>query len=413
MEITVTDVPRCIKSFAFSPRIILSEKNTVDYLIRMKEYIFGSRCCEAAEKLGIDIFDLVFINEKTFDESIKLYLNKLRERDKEIVKIAFLLKKMYNGEYVRISKVMCESEKAYVREPEFAYLNILNDSSVDTASAKKNNEKREKKSKKKQDLSKYSQTVMESIRLAAVKYGMKSSLNYKELIDLYNYRRFSTNLRLNNRPAKIEEIEAVLREEKDKCLADLSNTKLRIYFSVLFSIAYGDFGLRDLYDKNTVFDNSSFDKEKRLSDLACDLINIVHNGNGIEVANMFIKMITAFAETEMPEVNMKDLAGIMDNYALYYATATLAKVCENIFKFEGLGGELKQYIKKHTFDNYWNTMDRLLLMSQYSVVVSFCYKLANFDVVGYREDPEYQGEILYSFERAEKFSKELKKNAKQ
>ena len=55
-------------------------------------------------------------------------------------------------------------------------------------------------------------------------------------------------------------------------------------------------------------------------------------------------------------------------------------------------------------------MDRLLLMKQYSVVVTFCYKLAHFDPVLYREDPEYQGEILYAFERAEKFAKELKKS---
>ena len=56
-------------------------------------------------------------------------------------------------------------------------------------------------------------------------------------------------------------------------------------------------------------------------------------------------------------------------------------------------------------------MDRLMMMKRYSVIVSFCYKLAHFDSQLYRDDPEYQGEILYAFECAEKFSKELRSNA--
>ena len=55
-------------------------------------------------------------------------------------------------------------------------------------------------------------------------------------------------------------------------------------------------------------------------------------------------------------------------------------------------------------------MDRLMKMKQYSVLVTFCYKLAHFDPVTYREDPEYQGEILYAFECAEKFGEEIKNN---
>ena len=113
---------------------------------------------------------------------------------------------------------------------------------------------------------------------------------------------------------------------------------------------------------------------------------------------------------DLPVVNMNDLGSIMDNYSIYYAAASLASVCESIFRFDGMNGQLRQYIKKHTIDNYWNFMDKIMLMKQYTVVVSFCYKLSNFDINDYREDPEYQGEILYSFERAEKFSRELKKN---
>ena len=409
MEIAVTDIPKSIKSFAFSPRVILSEKNTVEYLIRMREYIFGSKCCEAAEKLGINTFDLVFINDKAFSDCCGLYLTKLREKDKDIIRTAFMLKKMYNGDYVRISSVSFKGDETIIKDPEYAYLNMLNDMPADSAEKKKFIEKREKKAKKKYDLNKYAKIVLDSVRLAAVKYGMQNSVQYKELIDKYNYRRFSTNIRLNNRPIDVREVEALLVKNRDKFVADLSNTKTRINFSVLFAISYGGYTLTDLYAKNTVFENTSFEKEKRLADLASDLLTIIYNGNNIEIANMFIKIITTFASIELPPVDMKDLSSVMDNYSMYYATASLALVCENIFRFDALGGDFKQYLKKHTLENYWSFMDRILIMKQYTDVVSFCYKLSNFDINDYREDPEYQGEILYAFERAEKFSKELKK----
>ena len=407
MEIAINDVPRCIKSFTFSPKIILSEKKTSEYFLRMKEYIFGANCCEAAEKIGLDVFDLVFINDKTFSECVDIYLRKLREYDKDVIRCAFLMKKMYSGEYIRISEIKCEDDKAYVREPEHAYF-CFPDELPDNSGKKRFMNKVGLKPTVKNSLNKKAKVMLESIRLSAMKYGMKSSVQIKELIDKYNYRRFSTNLRFNNRPATVEQIDALLTERKNKCLADLSNPKTRINFSVLFAITYGDFTLNDLFSKNTVFDTTSFDKEKDLSVLASRLIDIIYNGNGVEIANMFINMITYFSQTELPDVNMEDLGSVMDNYSLYYAVATLANVCENVFKYKGMNGELKMYLKKHTLENYWNCMDRLMLMKRYSVVVAFCYLMSNFDAEIYRDDPEYQGEVLYAYERAEKFSKELK-----
>ena len=406
MEITVTDIPKCIKSFTFSPRVILSERTTVEYLVRMKEYIFGSSCCEAAEKIGINVFDLVFIGDKCFSDCCEHYLHRVRERDFDIIRTAFLLKKLYNYENIRISRVMCDGDKAYVREPEQAELNILNDD-MKPKKPKKQPERPEKDSL---NLNKRSRIMLESVRLAAVKYGMQNTIQYKELIDKYNYRRFSTNLKVNSRPASIEDVKAVLYANRGKCIADLSETRTRISFSVLFAITYGGFHISELYSKNTVFNMTSFDREKKLSDLSSDLINIISNGNGIEIANTFIHMMITFSETEMPPVNMKDLASIMDNYTMYYATAELAAVCEGMFRYNELNGELKQYMKKHTIENYWTAMDRLMNMKQYSVLVTFCYKLAHFDPVTYREDPEYQGEILYAFECAEKFGEEIKNN---
>ena len=404
MEITVTDLPKCIKSLVFSPKTILSEKTTVEFLLNMKEYIFGNSCCKAAETIGINVFDLVFVGQRSFSEYCDFYLNKIKDKEKDIIKTAFLLKKMYNGERIRISSVMCDNGKAYIKEPESAYLNILNDDvKFEKKIRKVHNNKNDL------DLDKYARVILESVRLSAVKYGMKNTIQYKELIDKYNFRRFSTNLRLNNRPATIEEVNTVLANEENKILTDLSVPKNRINFSVLFAIAYGGFTLKDLYSKNTVFDITSFDKEKKLSDLAGDLIDIVYNGNGIEIANMFLHIISVFADTEFIPVDMKNLASVMDNYALYYAMASLAAVCENIFKYDSMNGQMKKYLKKHTIDNYWTSMDKFMMMKQYSVVITFCYKLAHFDQNLYREDPEYQGEILYAFECAEKFSKDVKK----
>ncbi len=402
MEINVTDIPKSIKKFAFSPKIILSEKTTVEFLIRMKEYIFSVKCCEAAEKIGINVFDLVFIGEKTFGECCEMYLNRIREHDFDIVRTAFLLKKLYNREYVRISGIMCENDKAYVREPEYTYLRLLSED--------QNERGKDKYSGKKLGFSKRSRIMLDTVRLAAVKYGMKNTIQYKELIDKYNFRRFSSNLRINNRPASLDDVNAVLSAKKNECLTDLSDTKNRICFSALYAIAYGGFGLSDLYDKDTVFDITGLDKERKLSDLSSDLINIIYNGNGIEIANMFIHIITVFSQSKLPPVNMRDLGKVMDYYPMYYAAASLASVCESIFKYDGLNGELRQYIKKHTLENYWTSMDRLLLMKQYAVVVTFCYKLAHFDPELYIEDPGYQGEILYAFENADKFAKELEKN---
>lgn len=407
MEISVKDIPVCIRSFAFSPKLILADSRNIDYFFRMREYIFGKTCCDAADKIGLNVFDLVFINDKPFSECADLYLRKIKEYDKDIVRCAYLMKKMYNGEYIRISSLKCVDDKAYVKDPEHFYLKL-------SGELPENNSKWKFLSTSgfkpvlKNSLNKKAKIMLESVRLSAMKYGMKSCVQYKELIDKYNYRRFSTNLHFNNRPASVEQIEQILTENKGKCLADLSNPKTRINFSILYAITYGDFTLKDLYSKNTVFDTTSFDKEKDLAILASRLIDIIYNGNGVEIANMFINMITYFSQTPMPEVDMDDLGMVMDNYSLYYATAVLATVCENVFKDNGMNGNLRLYLKKHTLENYWNYMDRLMMMKRYSVVVAFCYMMSNFDAEIYRSDPEYQGEVLYAYERAEKFSKELK-----
>lgn len=402
MEIEITNFPANIKSFFFSPKKIVSDKLTVEYLARMRKYIFGTETLSSCEKLGLNVFDLVFVNDKPFYYMCRKYLRNAREKDKDTIRTALLLRYIYKGEFIRISGAVIENEKAYIKDPEAVNIKICPDNAE--------NFRLPKRKPPTENFDRRSETVLESIRLTALKYGMNYAISYKELIDKYNYRRFSTNLSINRQPVSIEELISVFSQASDKILTDLSNPKIRIIYSVMYAMKYGGFALSDIYSKNTVFEIESFDKERRLSELANEFINIVYNGNRMEIVSVFIEMIMNFVSSEMPEVNMNDLGSVMDNYSLYYAAASVAAVCEQICNYNSFNEDMKEYFKKRTFTNYWTVNDRIMLVKQYSTVVSFCYKMTHFDYMLYLEDPEYQAEILYSFEASEKFAGELKKS---
>ena len=407
MEIPVHDLPKCLRSFSFSPRAVFSDVENIDFLIETKEYMFGIKCCEAAEMLDIDLFDLAFINEKPFCDCFDAVIKKQDIADIDVLKTAFLMKRMYSGDHVRISRIHIKGDIAYVTEPEYSYINIVGDNGEKSSVRKRDRE--EKKAQKNVELNKHARVMLESVRLAALQYTMQRCMSYKELIDKYNARRFSTNLRLNNRPAGLDEINAAMSLKKDRLFADFSKEKTRINFSVLYAVAYGGYTMEDIFSKNTVFEENSLKKEKRLSDLSSELLTILYNGNGIEISSMMINMIGKFSEIELPPVDLNDLNVVLDNYSVYYAVANLAAICENIFKFDSENqSSMREYLNRHAFFNYWTVIDRLMLMKQYSAVVSFCYKLSTFDMELYREDPEYQGSVLYTYESAEKFAEELK-----
>ena len=402
MEIEITDFPKSIKSLFFLPEKIISDKRTVDYLGKMKKYIFGAECCTACETIGISVFDLVFVNEKPLYDVCEKYLRKIKEKDKDTIRIAVILRCLREGELVRISDVVIGNEKAFVKDPE--------ELKVRTDNRNENIIKIQKNKLPDHSLNNDSQTMLESVRLSAMKYGMSCAIRYKELIDKYNYRRFSSNLKINSRSVSVDEINSIFSEKKDKVLNDISNPKIRIIYSVLYSITYGGFTLFDIYSKNTVFENESFEKERKLGNLASDFISTIYNGNRMETVNVFKDMVLAFVSAEMPEVNVKDLGSIMDNYALYYAAASVASVCEKLYNYKGFSDDMKEYFKKKTLYSYWTINDRLMLLKQYSSIISFCNIMSQFDYKLYLEDPGYQAEIQYAFESSEKFSVELKKN---
>ena len=335
MEIEITNFPANIKSFFFSPKKIVSDKLTVEYLARMRKYIFGTETLSSCEKLGLNVFDLVFVNDKPFYYMCRKYLRNAREKDKDTIRTALLLRYIYKGEFIRISGAVIRNEKAYIKDPEAVNIKIAPDNAEKL--------KLPKRKQPTEEFDKKAETVLESIRLSALKYGMGFAVSYKELIDKYNYRRFSTNLSINRRPVSIEELTSVFSQASDKILTDLSNPKIRIIYSVMYAMKYGGFALSDIYSKNTVFEIESFDKERRLSELANEFINIVYNGNRMEIVSVFIEMIMNFVSSEMPEVNTNDLGSVMDNYSLYYAAASVAAVCEQICNYNTFNEDLKEY----------------------------------------------------------------------
>ena len=68
MKIVVSEIPEKITGILFLPSAIVSDTEVCSYLERMLPFIFGKTTVEAAEKLEIDIFDLVFMKDKPFSD---------------------------------------------------------------------------------------------------------------------------------------------------------------------------------------------------------------------------------------------------------------------------------------------------------------------------------------------------------
>ena len=406
--ITVAELPKSLRSFFFSPGAVFSDRENIDLIAGIKDDMFGERCCESVKRLGIDLYDLVFINEKPFCDCFDINVNKNYIKEEDVLKTAFIIRKMYSGDHVRLARIHIKGDIAYVKDPEYCYLRITGENGrKDPVKRRLAGER--KKAPENADMNRHASVIMESVRIAALKYTMERCMAYKELIDKYNIRRFSTNLRLNTRPSDISEINAAMSLKKDRLFADFSKEKTRVNFCVLYAIAYGGYSIGDIYSRNTVFEESSPETDRKLSDLSSDLLTILYNGNGIEIAGVLINMIVKFTESELPPVDLNDLDTVLENYSVYYAVANLAAICDNIFRIDSDNrSSMREYLNKHSFLNYWTVIDRLSFMKQYSAVVSFCYKISTFDVELYRQDPEYQGSVLYSFESARKFAEELK-----
>lgn len=405
MKITVTEIPKNITTLFFSSRKIVSDKKTTEYLKKMRPFIFGKETESSAIKLEIDIFDLVFINDKPFSDFSSRYIRSSDSREeKELIKLAVLLRKLYKGTFVRISHIEEYLGNFFIEDPVFVSLNIIDASSDNTALNRKIEKKAEKNSQREKSLGSKAEDILDAVRMAAVKVRVKRELENKELIDKYNYRRFSTSVKLNNRPIEVEEVNRLFAQRKNYTFVDLSDTKTRLTFTALYALTYKGFSIDDLYGTNTVFGPENDEKEERLRRAASELLDIIYNGNGIEISDMIAGMIIYLANMTPPEVDLKNLKGLIENYSVYYAVASFAVICDNAFS---LNEDLKAFLKKKIFDKYWLYIKRIILLKQYTSVIALCKKLASLDNEEYRDNPDYRVEIEILFEKVERFTWEL------
>lgn len=406
MKITLTEIPKPIISLFFSPKNILFDKKCCEWLYKTKPFIFGKETGALAEKAGFDIYDLIFFGEKPLCDCMKKYLYRYSERERELLGLAHIIRRLYKGETVKLLKIEGYNGEIIVGEPVFLSLSIIDSGHDYSKLNARINRKSEKNYIKDKGLNDEAENICETVRIAALKLSMKKALDNKELIDKYNFRRFSSRLKLNNRPATIDEINRMLVKRKVYTFADLSQTRLRLNFTALYAISYMELTLEDLYGSDTVFLPDSKEKDELISKAASDLIGIINNGNGVEIANMFVSMIIGLTEAKIPKADILNLSEIMDNYSIYYAVASLASTCESLFS---LNGEIKKYMKSRLIDSYWKYTNRLIALKGFSSVAVFCYRLSELDVKKYRNSKTYREEILYYFEAADNFLKEFEK----
>ena len=406
MKITVTEIPAPIISLFFSPKNILFDRKCCEWLIKTKPFIFGKKTEALAEKAGFDMYDLVFFGEKPLCDCMRKYQYRYSEGERELLRLALIIRRLYKGESVKLLKTEGYNGEIIVGEPVFLRLSII-DSGYDYSKLNaKILRKSEKNYIKDKGLNAEAENICETVRMAALKLSMKKALDNKELIDKYNFRRFSSRLKLNNRPATIDEINRMLVKRKVYTFVDLSETKLRLNFTALYAISAMGLTLEDLYGSDTVFLPDSEKKDELISRAASDLINIINNGNGVEIADMFSGMIVSFCETEIPKADLLNLSEIINNYSIYYAVASLASTCEKLFS---VNEELKKYLRKRLIDVYWKYTNRLMALKGFSSVAVLCYRLSELDVNKYRNSKTYREEILYYFEAADNFLKEFEK----
>ena len=404
MKIVVSEIPDKITGLFFSPSAIISDNEVCSYLERMLPFIFGKTTAAAAEKLEIDIFDLVFIKDKPFCDYFERRVKKCYGRP-AILKTALLLRLLFKGSYIKIAKLGINENSIFVKEPEFITLSIIDTAHNYTRINEKLTRKSERNQLRNLPLNKRSEQILFTVDIAVVKNLMKKGPEYKELMDKYNYRRFSSEIRINNRPVTSGELNRMLSGRKKYTFADLSDTSARLQFTALYAMAYGGFTLEELFSQKAVFEDSSPERDEKLSRCSSDFLTIVLNGNGIEIAGMLVNMISALAECDLPALDLSDLKSIMENYTVFCAVASLSALCLEIFS---LNENFKSFMRKKIIGSYWNYTNKLMLMKQYSSAAALCKKLAELNLEAYRDIPAYRNEITDAFEEAEKLAAEIK-----
>lgn len=405
MKITITAVPKALTSIFINEEKIASDDTVLDYAQRMKEFIFGKETLKACALMDMDIFNLVFIKGTPFREYVMKKVQYIDYSKMENTITALLINAMYRGKPIYIMSVVKSGEKMIIGELTAARLSII-DTSFDYNRKNKWLLKRyERNSEKEYEMNKISQRYLETIQMAVVKYYMRCAINEKEFMEKINHRRFSTGLRLNNRPAPIEEINALLMKRRNMTFIDLTDSKSRVTLSALYGVVYKNMKLSEIMDSDKVFSANS-DNEEKYSAAASEFINIIYNGNGIEISDILVKMAEKISKVEIPVINPGKLNDIIDNFSVIYSVAAIAYKFDKAFTEHEM---LKKNMRRMMIDNYWNVYCNIIQYKKFGSVVAFAYLLANLDLNKYRDDISYSDEIMNEFAEAEKAIKEINK----
>lgn len=408
MKITVTAVPKPLTRLFPNTWVIADDENCLNYIEKMREFIFGRETLRIAYDMGLDVFTLAFIKGEPFKEVYYKKVEMLPDNKKDLVMTGLLINAMYRGKPVRLVNLYKQNGQIKVSEPQLVRLNII-DTDIDYGFInKKLTKKAEKNEAHKWELSESSNHYMDTISMGLVKDYIKKAINEKEFLDKINLRRFSKELRINNRPATLNDLNVLLQKRKNVTLIDLTDPSSRMYLSALYAITFKNIDIKDIFNAEKVFQNDSAE-EKVCSEAASEFINIIYNGNGIEICDILVKMAEVFSSMEMPSLHEGKLGDIFNNYTLIYAAAALAYRFDKAFSRHE---HLKQAMRRQMIDRFWGVYCNILLYKKYGDIVSFCHSVANIDLKKYRDDREYENSIVRSFEAAERAVRDINEERK-
>lgn len=408
MKITITAVPKPLTRLFPNTWVIADDENCLYYIEKMKEFIFGRETLRIAYNMGLDIFTLVFIKDAPFKEVYYKKVEMLPENKRDVVLTGLLINAMYRGKPVRIVNLYKQDNQIKVSEPQLIRLNII-DTDTDYAYInKKLIKKAEKNGQKKYGFNEMSSHYMDTISMGLVKDYIRKAINEKEFLDKINIKRFSKDLRINNRPASIDDINMLLQKRRKVTLIDLTDTSARMYLSALYAITFKNIKIEDIFNVEKVFLPDS-PEERICSEAASEFINIIYNGNGIEICDILVKMAEVFSKMEMPSLQEGKLGDIFNNYTIIYAAAAIAYKFDKAFSRHE---HLKMTMRMQMIDRFWGVYCNILLYKKYGDIISFCHSVADIDLKRYRDDHEYENSIIRSFEAAERAVRDINEERK-
>lgn len=397
LKITVTAVPKPLTRRFIKVNKIISDGKTVDFLEKMKPFLFGTDTISAAQVLELDLFTLLFIQDKPFLSYIRKYIDGVNDGAVEIARLGLLVNLLYRGKAVRLIPLHREKNEVFVNELMLLRLNII-DTGTDfrRVNARLSRSAENNSKKDFNPDSGIGRHYIDTVHLAVTCFYMKQAISEKELMDKVNFRRFNAHLQLNNRPVSPEKASEVFKRKKDS-YPDISDLTERQNLTELYAVACRGVSAEELFSVDRVFTIGE-DNEK-YSRIASDFLDLIYNGNGVEITDIFVKMAQALAEWKMPKLNGVDLVEIRKNYTLFYGGTALAysfdhALCKN--------EKMKNLMRKRMITNYWSIYEKILKLKQYSSIITLCHTLAEIEANLYRDIPAYEQRLVLAFGEAER-----------